>query len=523
LEMAHDILEASNDPNKEIYLISDFNRNGWENWGRIPNRSGARIFLLPSGDEVADNISIEEVQASSQLIGIHLPIQLAAKISNHSDSPLAETALTLFLDNQKRSVMGLQAMAHESSTSVFTHYFESPGTHTGYLELTADRLSIDNRRYFALDVYGQIRVLCVGDETVYLTLALNPAIQQRPNADYTILPSTASAEELDNLPLTEYDLLVLADLPALSSQIQQRLQAFMREGKGIIYFVDEGIDTASYNAFADWSPVRFGQPATWQPPLRLSNYQADHPIFEVFHPEDFTGQYAPQFYRGWVVDPAEDARVIAQLSDGTPFLIERKIDLGVAMLFNVSATRLSASNLLVNPHFLPLLQQTILYTKAIQSAYERNLRVGQSYVANYRQTGAATARINRVEDMTDSPETVSLGEDGSLIFSETNAPGIYQVELQGRDRLLRDFFAVNIDPTESDLQRLPIREAAERVGAQTNLIPESEALDQILNAYRIGKEIWSELLLVALILMLIEGFLSNHERAISDDSVPSRA
>ena len=30
-----------------------------------------------------------------------------------------------------------------------------------------------------LDAYGQIRVLCVGDQTLYLALALNPAVQQK--------------------------------------------------------------------------------------------------------------------------------------------------------------------------------------------------------------------------------------------------------------------------------------------------------------------------------------------------------
>ena len=77
--MAHDILEASNDPNKEIYLISDFNLNGWTGWNRVPNRSGARIFLLPLDDEVTDNISIEEVRVSNQLISVGLPIELGGR------------------------------------------------------------------------------------------------------------------------------------------------------------------------------------------------------------------------------------------------------------------------------------------------------------------------------------------------------------------------------------------------------------------------------------------------------------
>ncbi len=522
LEMAHDILDASNDPNKEIYLISDFNRNGWARWDRVPNQSGARIFLLPLDDEVTDNISIEEVQASSQLIGLGLPIELGVAIGNHSDAPLVDATLTLFIDEQKRRSISSQAGAGESMTLTFTHQFESPGTHTGYLELTADRLPLDNRRYFALDAYGQIRVLCVGPQTMYLTLALNPAIQGQPSTDSPFVPATASLKELEDLTLTEYDILILADVPAFSVRVQEQLQTFMRANKSVIYFVGDGVDTASYNAFADWLPANVGQPITWQPPVTLSSYREDSPIFEVFKQEDFAGQYAPQFYRGLELKPTGAARIVAQLSDGAPFLIERPIDRGMALLFNVSAAQLDASNLLVSPHFLPLLQQVVLYTKAIQSAPQRNLIVGQPYTANYRWSGATTTQITRLGDTTHWSETLSLAEDGSLTFSGTNAPGIYQVEGQGRDTLLRDFFAVNVDATESELQPIPIQEAADRIGAQTEVISESEALEQTLNTYRVGVEIWSELLLIALVLMLIEGILSNRESAISDDSVPSR-
>ena len=112
-----------------------------------------------------------------------------------------------------------------------------PGTHTGYLELTADRLPLDNRRYFALDAYGQIRVLCVGDQTMYLALALNPAVQGQPNMNSPFLPATTSLEALEDLTLTEYDILILADVPAFSTRVQQQLQAFMRAGKSVIYFV----------------------------------------------------------------------------------------------------------------------------------------------------------------------------------------------------------------------------------------------------------------------------------------------
>ena len=46
VEFAHQILSDSTQQNKELYLISDFAQNGWNNWEQIPNQSGARIFLL---------------------------------------------------------------------------------------------------------------------------------------------------------------------------------------------------------------------------------------------------------------------------------------------------------------------------------------------------------------------------------------------------------------------------------------------------------------------------------------------
>lgn len=511
IEMAHEILRESNDPNKEIYLISDFGQNGWANWGRVPNQSDARIFLLPTNDTVADNTSIEEVRFSNQLIGTYLPVQLHVSVSNHSDAPSEETTLTLFIDNQKRRTVSFRAIANESVASIFTHNFESPGTHTGYLELTADRLNVDNRRYFAFDVHGQIRVLCVGDQTSYLTLALNPEIQGQLSTGHTILPVSCSAEEFEDFPLEDYDVLILADLPHLSDRSRQQLQTFIRNGKSAIFFVSDGVDAENYNQFADWLPASLGQAVTWNPPLTVSEYQSDHPIFEVFKPKDFSGQYAPQFYRGVEVNPAEDARVVAQLSDGTPFLVERSVNSGETLLFNVSATQLNiASNLLVNPHFLPLLQQTVLYTKAMQSRHQRTLQVGQAYTASYRQNPGAKASIGRVGD---TAELSSIAEDGSMTFNGTEIPGIYQVDVQGRDRRVRDFFAVNVDPTESDLQQVALQEAVDRVGAQMEVTSTLEDLDQTLNAYRMGKEIWGELLVIVLICMLIEGVLSNHERA----------
>ena len=521
LELAHDILETAVSPNKEIYLISDFGKNGWDAWGSVPNRSGAKIFLLPIGEAYGDNTSIEELRVSNQLIGAHRPVRLNASVNNHSDSSPGEITLTLFVNGKKRRSLSSNTPARESITTTFTHKFESPGTHTGYVDLTPDRLQVDNRRYFAFGAYGQIRALCVGEETLYLTLGLNPEIHAAPLTEFTIQPVSCSVQEFVDFALEDYDVLVFADVPELTDRVKQQLQSFIRSGKSIVYFVSDRVNASSYNQFADWMPANLGAAMDWRPPLTMSKFDINHPIFEIFGADDFSGQYAPQFYQGLTLTPAEDARVIAELSNGTPLVVERRIHSGMTIAFNVSASRLDASNLIANPHFVPLLQQTVLYTKAVQSAQNRNLLVGETFTANYRHAQATKASVARVADLSGSTETVPIGASGALKFDGTDFPGIYQIDVHGKQRLVRDYFAVNVDSSESDLRAIEIQEAIDRVGAEPMISDPSERLDLALDSHRMGKEIWGELLVAALILMLIEGILSNRERNNSGESSPA--
>ena len=174
LELAHEILAESEQLNKELYLISDFTRNGWESWDRLLNQSGARVSLIPVAEGEAHNTNIEEIRPSNQLIGVNLPLQLNVTTANHSIAPLAQHMLTLFIGGEKQKTVSFSAAANESLNTTLTYNFFSPGTHIGYLTLTEDRLNVDNQHYFALNVIGEVRVLCVGEETEYLTLALNP-------------------------------------------------------------------------------------------------------------------------------------------------------------------------------------------------------------------------------------------------------------------------------------------------------------------------------------------------------------
>ncbi len=530
LELAHDILADSKELNKELYLISDFAQNGWKDLKAVPNRSGASISLIPVTKQDAHNTNIEAISVSNQLIGVNLPLQLNVTATNYSGAPLEQSTLTLFIGGQKRRTMNVSANADEShlgrnskahiARHISTYTFSTLGTHTGYFTLTSDRLNVDNRRYFAVEVLGEVRVLCVGEQTQYLALALNP------DNGTMILPTQCTPAEFETFPIEDYDVIILGDVPKISAQIGEQLRACIRGGKGIIAFVSRRSDAKSYNQLADVFPATIGTPLTWTTPQQVGVYQQTHAIFDIFPTEGFSPQYAPQFYSGVTLHPSTEAEVLAhfqeQGSHEIPFLIEQKRNRNgsAVLLYNCSLQRDTDETdamLLINPYFLPLLQQSVLYTR---KAARKSWHIGETYIATYRRAAGAKATISRVPDADDAvtgelnrsldtSTVVPITEDGTLRFQIAQRPGIYQLEIKTQGRLQRDFFAVNVDTAESDLVQIDLQETAARVDAQTHSTDEDVVGSEAYNVNRHGREIWGELLILAVSLLLIEGFVSS--------------
>ena len=606
LELAHEILTESEQLNKEIYLISDFAQNGWANWNRLPNRSGARIALIPVAEGEAHNTSIKEIRPSNQLIGVDLPFQLNATTVNHSVAPLNQNILTLFIGGEKQKTMSFSMAANESLNTTLTYNFSTPGTHIGYLTLTDDRLNIDNQHYFALDALGEVRVLCVGEQTEYLTLALNPHTDSRqPSAvssqqrdfltdrqqlslrskhNTMILPTQCTPDEFVTFPLEDYDVIVLADVLTMSRQMSAQLREFTRHGKSIIVFVSDRSNATSYNEPDNvwWFPAQLGSLLTWTPPQRVQVYEETHPIFDIFPSDGFSMQYAPQFYNGIALQPSSESNVIARFGDDTPFLVERSQGTSTVLLYNcgllvqqttppmesglqtppTTSTRATTytNDLLVNPYFLPMLQQSVLYTTiASNNLLTWGGHIGDTYTAHYPRSAGGKASIRLMETVssqqeeigsaetpllreTDSPNhpldsdtrqqstsgwfdpiaILPIAEDGTLRFQGTERPGIYQVEVRTQDSIQRDFFAVNVDTTEADLTEIPLAQAAARVGAQATADQEIDGTTIAADAYNVkrhGREIWGELLVLVVCLMLLESFLSNRESTLAAGEV----
>ncbi len=96
----------------------------------------------------------------------------------------------------------------------------------------------------------------------------------------------------------------------------------------------------------------------------------------------------------------------------------------------------------------------------------------------------------------------------TLTFESARWAGAYRLSLAGDDEL-RDIFVANVDPAESDLEKMPLEKLRELVKEiKFEEIVEREKIVEAIKAKASGKEFWRNLTWAVLTLAVIETFLA---------------
>jgi hypothetical protein len=178
LELGLKILQESKKINREIYIISDFQRNGFQSLLEDPllgqpilaGRTDVRINLIRVGEPNPDNTSLDAVTFSDPLFIPKKPFNLRIQLQHHSGngidnsalptphSPL-KTKLQLFLDGNLRGSREISFDSGKNTTVSFPLQFDDPGYHTGYVQIADDFLEADNQRFFSFSIPKEVNVL----------------------------------------------------------------------------------------------------------------------------------------------------------------------------------------------------------------------------------------------------------------------------------------------------------------------------------------------------------------------------
>ena len=187
--------------------------------------------------------------------------------------------------------------------------------------------------------------------TFYLTRALAPFADVRLGERGA--PAVAIAQFLDqNLPM-----IVLADVGTLSSEIRDRLSAWIAQGGVLVRFAGPRLAAGD----DDLVPVKLrrggrilGGSLSWDKTQRLASFAADSPFAGLAVPKDIT------INRQVLAEPDATlaARSWASLADGTPLVTGERRDKGILALFHISAD-MRWSDLPMSGTFVEMLRRIV--------------------------------------------------------------------------------------------------------------------------------------------------------------------
>lgn len=538
LQTADEILASIPIGEKQIYVIADMQKRGWENFIETDKLNpDVQIQFIDVHPEQPQNFAITALNVPPVILKEQQASYLVARVRNFSDAAVENLPIRLFVDGNMIHTVQLDIEPDDLADAVFRIDFRDEATHTGWVELPEDALQVDNKRYFTLQSLRSIRVHAVRDKprtqgphqtmgTFFMKMAFTAGRDAVP-IDFTESSSVPSAATLDRT-----DVLVLANVAQISSDEAGRVATYVASGGGLIVTVGNNIDAAVYEQRLGGEiglmPCNFVRPvgdALDRQQFRvLATVKYEHPIFAPFKEPNHGDFGKARFYRIFQAVPTENATVIASYDDGSPALFEKPYgNLGRVLCFTSTIDR-EWNDLPIRAVYLPFLHEAIKYLALKDAETLPDYRVGDTIDLKVSETenesitrngaiaifnpNSVETRLGRNKDETPTAQNTP---QSSVLYTDTAIPGIYSVHRSGTE--VTDYFVVNVDTTESDLAARDVEELASMLkGTADELVedkPTAELVAQYNEDVERNQNVWIYLMFAVFALAITEMFLAN--------------
>jgi len=521
LKVAQTILEESTLPSGEVYLLSDFQRNGWigDEGVRLP--PGSEFTPMPMGHEgLEENFLVTDVALPRQVVAGRERVTPSARVVRRGGTATREVTVTLEIDGQELQSRSI-SMVPDAATAVAFQPFTLSRPYTrGTVRIGDDALSADNARHFVVSPGAALSVLIVEgagssrDESLYLRRALDIT------ADGRFRVSVRRANSVRPVDLEETDVVILNDVQ-IDGASAERLRAFLEAGGGVLVALAE--DGGWPASAADLLPGTIGpvQDRLQGRGGRLGYLEYGHAVFEVFagpRSGDFTGA---RFFRARAFEPAEGASVLARFDDGTIALAEARHGLGRLLVWTSSLDSYW-TDLALQPVYLPFVHRLAEHLGGRAEARPW-FTIGQVVdLANPEALETAGLVATVADGLSEGFDQVALTPSGSTIqmpagegprYLPLEESGFYTVRPPGTEPERPFALAVNVDLEESNVARLDPTQLALQITAPPGSDQGALNVELAASLQREDQErrqgLWRWLLIAALGLFVAETAVSN--------------
>lgn len=495
-------LARGDNPAKQIVILTDEQNVGWEigkagRWNflrdafkNLPSEPQIMLRKLPLPDYIR-NLAVTGVQLSRDIVGVDRPVEVSVTVENTGNEAVTPGSLVLSVDDGReyRDQSLGQLQPGERQTVTFSHQFSGAGAHSLSATLEVeDDISTDNSGYYATNVADVLKVLIVDGRpsarpfdraSAFAAVALAPsALTLDPTLEAnrpSVSDEAADDFEMDYDPtldpvrflvepvvmdapgigtvsdFSEFDVVLLGDVPRLPSESAAALVEFTEKGGGLLITAGTKAQAEFYNgwktaaalpflpATLDSDPVVAEAGSLFSPSAQTLTHPALAKIADPTKSDFSTAGFSSYRRQEIPEELAKDASVGARLNNGDILISSREFGTGEVAMMSIPLD-LSAGNLVTRQAFLPFLHE-LVYHLADPASYRLNLDPG--WEVSVGLTGASGRAIGQglmghyyASQNADTP--VFTRRDESIQFNwlaGTPAPGIpadnFKVEWKG--------------------------------------------------------------------------------------------
>ena len=525
LKKAAYLLKTAKNKNKKLILFTDLDKNGWDKEiiSEIKSLSqiNLQIYNFSTLSLKQNQVAVESVQTQQEFLAHSNILKIKTKIKNLSKEN-QRFSVSLILDKKLEKEVLLEIQAEQAISKVFTIPLRKRNPIQGEIKVGNDVLPVDNRRYFSHHPNQNIKVLIVdGDpgsvthqsESFYLERALNPFSVSFSHID----PTISTLSELPLRKLSDFSVVILANVRKLPIDYELVLEDFVLHGGALILGMGDQIDAKYYNEkLGNLLPVTLEAIQNINT-THLLFKNIKHPVMQAFSKKTIEEMEEIAFNSIYTVQIKNDKKfkVATWFTNKNPAVIETDAGKGKIVLFLSSLDR-AWNEFPIQPTFLPWTQRWTQYVaRGLENNSLQNLLVGETYQQN----------LNEGRWMVQTPGGnlyLAMTTDGKATLRKTLNPGVYSVFKLPKNYMhdtitkiplgsqLSGTFTINVDTKESSPQKISEEDIKVFLPDLSVTIKKPELNISPLPSYD-GTHLATPLLLVFAGILLLEGWVIRRE------------
>ena len=514
LQLAGRILSESEQPEREVVLITDFQRSGWDRVSDVRLPGGTIVTAVDLSEDETHNISLPFVSLRQEVLSGREWVSVTTRVVNGGERQVVGLRVALVLNGQELQSHTVTVDPLGSTAVTFSPVLLPEGVSRGAVTAGTDALAQDNTAVFVLSPSNSLSALILEssdareNQSLFLSRALE--IGDRPSFRVDVRP-------LREFRLSDLDgrsVLVLNDAPLPGGRAGQRIREFVENGGGLLVVLGERNGPQTWPAnVVDLLPGVVGARVDLdRGPITMSTMEYGNPVFDVFSAPRSGDFSAAKFFRYRDLTVDDPQSVLARYSDGQVALAEKRFGDGIVLVWTSTADTYW-NDLALQPVFLPFVHRMMRYLAGYEEVRPFFI-VGETLKLTRESPDKSIQALmdgggDLVVQAPSGNRTIVQAGAGEQVV-ELTEQGFYEIRQVDGGKIPPAFVAVNIDPSESDLAKLDIEEflgAVTPMGDEGSVGARARKLTVEEREHR--QQLWWYLLIAAMLMLVAETAISN--------------